>query len=207
MRLLCQRLASISLAFRLPSTSTIAFSPLSISETDAVNLTRKSLTTSQRLYSSKDSQNNNIDQAQVMSAEGENDEVAAAKQAAAAYKMSSEDKAGPATVFDKLLSGEWDSDKVYEDDKAFAFRDISPQAPVHILVIPKVRDGLVQLSKARSDQKELLGHLMYVAQEVGKKECPKGFRIVINDGEHGAQSVYHLHLHVLGGRQLKWPPG
>jgi len=142
-----------------------------------------------------------------MSTESTNDEVAAAKEAAAAYKLSSEDKAGPATVFDKILSGEWGSDKVYEDDKALAFRDISPQAPVHILVIPKVRDGLVQLSKARSDQKDILGHLMYVAQEVGKKECPKGFRVVINDGEHGAQSVYHLHLHVLGGRQLNWPPG
>ena len=135
------------------------------------------------------------------------DEVAAAKEAAKTYDMSSTDNAGPDTVFDKLLSGEWPSEKVYEDDRAFAFRDITPQAPVHILVIPKKRDGLVSLSKARGDQKELLGHLMYVAQEVGKKECPKGFRIVVNDGEEGAQSVFHLHLHVLGGRQMNWPPG
>ena len=85
--------------------------------------------------------------------------------------------------------------------------DINPQAPVHIIVIPKHRDGLTKLSNAREDQKEILGHLMYVAQSVGKKECPDGFRIVINDGEHGAQSVYHLHLHVLGGRQMLWPPG
>jgi histidine triad (HIT) family protein len=135
------------------------------------------------------------------------DEVAAAKEAAKNYDLSSTDQAGPDTVFDKLLSGEWPSDKVYEDDRAFAFRDVSPQAPVHILVIPKKRDGLVALSKAREDQKDLLGHLMYVAQEVGKKECPKGFRIIINDGEEGAQSVFHLHLHIMGGRQMNWPPG
>lgn len=122
-------------------------------------------------------------------------------------KPSVEDGAGPTTIFDKLLSGEIPSDKVYEDDKAFAFRDINPQAPVHILVIPKFRDGLTQLSKAREDQKDILGHLMYVAQEIGKKECPEGFRVVINDGQHGQQTVFHLHLHVLGGRQLNWPPG
>lgn len=151
----------------------------------------------------------------------QDDEVSKAKAAAAAASQqqqqqqqqsssissSHQDGAGPNTVFDKLLSGEWPTDKVYEDEKAFAFRDVNPQAPVHILVIPKHRDGLVSLSKAREDQKELLGHLMYVAQEVGKQECPNGFRIVINDGEHGAQSVYHLHLHVLGGRQMRWPPG
>ena len=134
------------------------------------------------------------------------DEVAKAKEAAKAFDLSSSDGAGPDTVFDKLLSGEWASDKVYEDDKAFAFRDVSPQAPVHILVIPKKRDGLVSLSKAREDQKEILGHLIYVAQEIGKKECPKGFRLVINDGEEGAQSVFHLHIHILGGRQMNWPP-
>ncbi len=135
------------------------------------------------------------------------DEVSKAKQAAKTFKPSDVDGAGPATIFDKLLSGEWPTDKVYEDDQAFAFRDVSPQAPTHILVIPKDRDGLVSLSNAREDQKALLGHLMFVAQEIGKKECPKGFRIVINDGEEGAQSVFHLHLHILGGRQLKWPPG
>mmetsp|Transcript_7116 Transcript_7116/g.16178 ORF Transcript_7116/g.16178 Transcript_7116/m.16178 type:complete len:201 (-) Transcript_7116:161-763(-) len=135
------------------------------------------------------------------------DEVAAAKAAAAEYKSSDNDGAGPATVFDNILSGKWPSDKVHEDDLALAFRDITPQAPVHIVVIPKNRDGLTKLSNAREDQKDILGHLMYVAQSVGKKECPDGFRIVINDGEHGAQSVYHLHLHVLGGRQLGWPPG
>ena len=135
------------------------------------------------------------------------DEVSKAKEAAKVFDLSSSDGAGPDTIFDKLLSGEWPTDKVYEDDRAFAFRDVSPQAPIHILVIPKNRDGLVSLSTARENQKELLGHLMFVAQEIGKKECPKGFRIVINDGEQGAQSVFHLHLHILGGRQMNWPPG
>ena len=135
------------------------------------------------------------------------DEEKAAKEAAKAYVSSDTDKAGPATIFDKILSGEWSSKKVFEDDLCLAFRDVSPQAPTHVLVIPKQRDGLTKLSNAREDQKQILGHLMYVAQEVGKKECPKGFRIVINDGEDGCQSVYHLHLHVLGGRQMKWPPG
>jgi histidine triad (HIT) family protein len=135
------------------------------------------------------------------------DEVSKAKEAAAAYESSEKDGAGPTTVFDKILSGEWSSDKVYEDDKALAFRDINPQAPVHIILIPKHRDGLTKLSNAREDQKELLGHLLYVAKEVGKKECPDGFRLVVNDGKDGAQSVYHLHLHILGGRQMGWPPG
>jgi histidine triad (HIT) family protein len=138
----------------------------------------------------------------VLAMASEGDEVAKAKAAAA-----DPSDGGAPTVFDKLLSGEWSSDKVHEDDKCLAFRDINPQGPVHIVVIPKNRDGLTQLSKAREDQKDILGHLLYVAQDVGKKECPSGFRLVINDGEHGAQSVYHLHIHVIGGRQMGWPPG
>lgn len=114
---------------------------------------------------------------------------------------------GEPTVFDKILSKEWDSTKVYEDDLCYAFKDISPQAPTHVVLIPKKRDGLTQLSNAREDQKDILGHLMFVASQVGKQECPNGFRIVINDGKDGAQSVYHLHLHILGGRQMSWPPG
>lgn len=123
------------------------------------------------------------------------DEVEKAKQQAAVASS------GP-TVFDKILSGEWSSDKVYEDDKCLAFFDINPQAPVHIILIPKTRGNLTQLSLASSNDKELLGHLLYVAQLVEKEHCEKGFRIVINDGQHGAQSVYHLHLHILGGRQM-----
>ena len=118
-----------------------------------------------------------------------------------------QDKDAPPTVFDKILSGEWSSDKVYEDDTCFAFCDINPQAPVHIILIPKVRNGLTQLSKARVDQEGLLGHLLYISQQIGQQECPNGFRIVINDGKDGAQSVHHVHLHILGGRQMTWPPG
>eukprot|EP00550_Attheya_septentrionalis_P001569 CAMPEP_0198292918 /NCGR_PEP_ID=MMETSP1449-20131203/14745_1 /TAXON_ID=420275 /ORGANISM="Attheya septentrionalis, Strain CCMP2084" /LENGTH=142 /DNA_ID=CAMNT_0043992277 /DNA_START=280 /DNA_END=708 /DNA_ORIENTATION=+ len=142
-----------------------------------------------------------------MASSGASDEVKKAQEAAAAYQSSDLDGAGPATVFDKILSGEWSSNKVFEDERCLAFRDVNPQSPTHILLIPKERDGLTQLSKARPDHKELLGHLLYVAQEVGTKECPDGFRIVINDGKDGAQSVYHLHLHILGGRQMQWPPG
>ncbi len=126
------------------------------------------------------------------------------KAAAAAIKVAD---GAPPTVFDKIISGEWSSDKIHEDELCLAFRDINPQAPIHFLVIPKNRDGLTQLSKARDDQKALLGHLMYVAQQLGQKECPEGFRVTINDGKDGAQSVYHLHLHVMGGRQMAWPPG
>eukprot|EP00985_Skeletonema_marinoi_P004692 scaffold2034_cov127-Skeletonema_marinoi.AAC.3 len=135
------------------------------------------------------------------------DEVAAAKAAAAEYKSSDADGAGPETAFDNILSGKWPSTKVYEDSTVLAFRDINPQAPTHIIVIPKRRDGLTKLSNAREDQEGILGHLLFVAQSVGRKECPEGFRVVVNDGEQGAQSVYHLHLHVLGGRQMGWPPG
>eukprot|EP00607_Mallomonas_marina_P010400 CAMPEP_0182422018 /NCGR_PEP_ID=MMETSP1167-20130531/7607_1 /TAXON_ID=2988 /ORGANISM="Mallomonas Sp, Strain CCMP3275" /LENGTH=140 /DNA_ID=CAMNT_0024599719 /DNA_START=183 /DNA_END=605 /DNA_ORIENTATION=+ len=113
------------------------------------------------------------------------------------------------TFFDKLVSKEIPSTIIYEDDQCMAFRDINPQAPVHFLVIPKNKDGLNRLSNAREDQSMLLGHLLYTAQKVAKQEGlqPGGFRVVINDGAEGCQSVYHLHLHVIGGRQLGWPPG
>lgn len=101
-----------------------------------------------------------------------NDEVAKAQEAAEAYEASDKDGAGPATIFDKILSKEWNSDKVYEDETVYAFRDINPQAPTHIIVIPKQRDGLVKLSNAREDQEEKLGHLLFVAQQIGKAECP-----------------------------------
>lgn len=113
------------------------------------------------------------------------------------------------TFFDKLVSKEIPSKIIYEDDLCQAFRDINPQGPVHFLVIPKNKDGLNRLSNAREDQKGLLGHLMYTAQLVARQEglVPGGFRLVINDGPDGAQSVYHLHIHIIGGRQMTWPPG
>ena len=189
-----------------------AFTPLLISSYNSSNSALFSLRLFSTNSNNSDDISTNSNTKPIMSSEKKViDESTVEKQdgesAVSGYKISSEDNAGPATVVDKILSGEWSSNKVYEDDKAFAFRDINPQAPVHILVIPKHRDGLVQLSMARSDQKDLLGHLMYVAQEVGKKECPNGFRVVINDGGDGQQTVFHLHLHILGGRQLTWPPG
>ncbi|PHT96768.1 Histidine triad nucleotide-binding protein 2, mitochondrial [Capsicum chinense] len=113
------------------------------------------------------------------------------------------------TIFDKIIKKEIPADIVYEDDKVLAFRDINPQAPVHILLIPKVRDGLTGLSKAEEKHCEILGQLLYTAKLVAKQEglLENGFRLVINDGPSGCQSVYHLHLHLLGGRQMNWPPG
>ncbi|RVX02678.1 14 kDa zinc-binding protein [Vitis vinifera] len=97
---------------------------------------------------------------------------------------------------------------VYEDEKVLAFRDVNPQAPVHVLVIPKLRDGLTQLGKAEVRHEQILGQLLYAARLVAEKEgILDGFRVVINSGPDACQSVYHLHLHVLGGRQMKWPPG
>ncbi|XP_012227907.1 adenosine 5'-monophosphoramidase HINT1 [Linepithema humile] len=113
---------------------------------------------------------------------------------------------GGDTIFGKILRKEIPCNFIYEDSQCVAFEDVNPQAPVHFLVIP--RKPIPQLSKAQDEDEALLGHLMYVAQKVAKqKDLKNGFRLVINDGKHGAQSVYHLHLHVLGGRQLQWPPG
>ncbi|MGK3744758.1 MAG: histidine triad (HIT) family protein [Bacillariaceae sp.] len=119
------------------------------------------------------------------------DEVQKAKEAAAS---AGDGDGQPLTIFDKIISGDIPATIIHDDELCLAFRDVNPVSPIHFLVIPKNRDGLTQLSKAREDQKELLGHLTYVAQKLGQKECPDGFRIVINDGKDGAQSVYHLHI-------------
>ncbi|KAH7513158.1 hypothetical protein FEM48_Zijuj12G0166900 [Ziziphus jujuba var. spinosa] len=112
------------------------------------------------------------------------------------------------TIFDKIINKEIPSKVVFEDDQVLAFRDISPQAPTHILIIPKVKDGLTGLSKAEERHIDILGRLLYTAKLIAKQEgLDDGFRIVINDGPDGCQSVYHIHLHLLGGRQLNWPPG
>eukprot|EP01035_Chromulina_nebulosa_P021178 gene21178-27438_t len=113
------------------------------------------------------------------------------------------------TFFDKIVSKEIPANIIYEDDLSLAFRDINPQGPVHFLVIPKNKNGLNRLSNANEDHKPLLGHLLYTAQLVARQEglVEGGYRLVINDGKNGAQSVYHLHIHVIGGRQLNWPPG
>ncbi|KAH8071437.1 hypothetical protein JL721_4415 [Aureococcus anophagefferens] len=114
-----------------------------------------------------------------------------------------------ATIFDKILAGDIPSDKVYEDDLCYAFRDINPVAPTHVLLIPKVRSGLTQLRHASPDQAALLGHLMSkvgaVAAAAGLGDA--GYRLVVNDGADACQTVFHLHLHIIGGRELAWPPG
>lgn len=112
------------------------------------------------------------------------------------------------TFFDKIVNKEIPAAIIHEDELCIAFRDINPQGPVHFLVIPKNKDGLNKLSNAEPRHKALLGHLLYTAAEVARKEgLADGYRTVINDGKDGAQSVYHLHVHVIGGRQLTWPPG
>ncbi|XP_065187500.1 adenosine 5'-monophosphoramidase HINT1-like [Sycon ciliatum] len=111
------------------------------------------------------------------------------------------------TIFGKISRGEIPCKFVYEDDTALAFDDLAPQAPVHFLVIP--RKPIAQLSKATDEDEALLGHLLTVARKVAVQKGldADGYRVVINNGKNGAQSVYHLHLHVLGGRQMSWPPG
>jgi histidine triad (HIT) family protein len=110
------------------------------------------------------------------------------------------------TIFTKIIRKEIPADIVYEDDLAIAFRDIVPQAPTHILVIPK--QPIVSLATATDNDRDLLGHLLsvvrIVAQQAGLTE---GYRTVINTGDDGGQTVYHLHIHLLGGRSLAWPPG
>ena len=113
------------------------------------------------------------------------------------------------TIFDKIVRKEIPATIIYEDDKCLAFRDIAPVAKVHFLVIPKDRDGLTGLSKAEDRHAALLGHMMVAAAKTAEQEGmgQSGYRLVINEGKHGCQSVYHLHIHVIGGQQLSWPPG
>ncbi|UBF27331.1 histidine triad nucleotide-binding protein [Kovacikia minuta CCNUW1] len=110
------------------------------------------------------------------------------------------------TIFSKIIRKEIPADIVYEDNLAIAFRDVNPQAPVHILVIPK--QPIAQLSDAESKDHALMGHLLLTAKRVAEQEgLTNGYRLVINTGSDGGQTVYHLHLHILGGRQMSWPPG
>ena len=112
------------------------------------------------------------------------------------------------TIFGKIARKEIKADIVHEDDICLGFRDVNPQAPVHIVLIPKNHHGLTQLRKAGTEHKDLLGHLMVTAADIARKEkLDDGWRLVINDGKNGGQSVYHLHIHILGGRQMQWPPG
>ena len=110
------------------------------------------------------------------------------------------------TLFEKILEGEIPSELIYQDDLCGAFKDINPQAPTHILIVP--RKPIPAISDITPDDEPLIGHLYFVAQKIARDQClTQGFRLVINDGEHGQQSVPHIHVHLIGGRQLTWPPG
>ena len=111
------------------------------------------------------------------------------------------------TLFEKIIARQIPAQIVYETDDLIAFRDISPQAPTHILVVPK--KVIPRIAEAKSEDALLLGKLLLGAQEVARQFglYAKGFRVVINNGPDAGESVPHLHIHVLGGRQLQWPPG
>ena len=110
------------------------------------------------------------------------------------------------TLFEKIIAREIPADIVFEDDQSLAFRDINPQAPMHILVIPK--KPIPKVSDAAPDDAELLGHLLVVAADVAKTEgYGDAFRLAVNNGADAGQTVFHLHVHVLGGRAFTWPPG
>ncbi len=109
-------------------------------------------------------------------------------------------------LFCKIIAGQIPAKKVYEDDKVFAFQDINPQAPVHVLIIP--RKHIPGLKEAAEADAEIIGYCQLVAAKLGKQyNVEEGYRTVYNVGPKSGQSVFHLHLHMLGGRDLTWPPG
>lgn len=110
------------------------------------------------------------------------------------------------TIFDKIINKEIPSDIVYEDDICLAFKDVNPQAPIHILIIPK--KPIAKVSDAEKVDQNILGHLLIksgvIAEQLGVKDA---FRLVVNNGEDAGQTVFHLHIHLLAGRGFNWPPG
>ena len=110
------------------------------------------------------------------------------------------------TLFAKIIDRQIPADIVYEDDLCLAFRDINPQAPVHVLLVPK--KPLDMLTSAQAEDQALLGHLLLAAGQIARQlKIDGAFRTVINTGEQGGQAVFHLHIHILGGRRFRWPPG
>ena len=110
------------------------------------------------------------------------------------------------TIFSKVIRREVPADIVYEDELCLAFRDINPQAPTHVLLIPKKE--IDSLTSADGADQALLGHLMLAAAKVARQlGVGDAFRLVVNNGAEAGQSVFHLHLHILAGRKLRWPPG
>ena len=110
------------------------------------------------------------------------------------------------TIFDRIINREIPADIVHEDDQCLAFRDINPQAPVHILVIPK--KTIATINDLDEADEQAVGHLYTVAAKIAKEEgiAEDGYRTVMNCNDHGGQSVYHIHLHLIGGKPLGWPP-
>lgn len=112
----------------------------------------------------------------------------------------------PKTIFQRIIDREIPAKIAHEDDRCIAIHDIQPQAPVHVLVIPKKL--IARVAEAQEEDQALLGHLLLTAAALAKSlGLAQGFRLVINNGPHGGESVPHLHVHVLGQRQLAWPPG
>lgn len=109
-------------------------------------------------------------------------------------------------LFCKIINRQMDADIVYEDDKCTVIKDINPQAPVHLLILP--RKHIPSLREAGDEDKEILGYLLRIASNIALEQgLEDGFRVVINDGARAGQSIFHLHIHLLGGRVMKWPPG
>jgi histidine triad (HIT) family protein len=109
-------------------------------------------------------------------------------------------------LFCKIVDGSIPSTAVYQDEVCYAFADIHPQAPVHVLIVP--REHINSLAEANAGHRSMLGHLVWVAAEIARtKGLSKGYRVVVNTGENGGQTVDHLHVHLLGDRPLSWPPG
>lgn len=110
-------------------------------------------------------------------------------------------------LFCKIIEGEIPSDKVYENEHIFAFRDIDPKAPTHILIIPK--EHIATTNDLNESHKSIIGEIMLTAKQLAEEEgiAESGYRTVFNCNKDGGQAVYHIHLHLLGGRQMGWPPG
>lgn len=112
----------------------------------------------------------------------------------------------PDCIFCRIIRGEAPARKVYEDERVFVFEDINPQAPTHVLIIPKKH--IVGLKEAQREDAEIIGYLHLVAAQIARQRgIEDGYRTVFNVGPRAGQSVFHLHLHLLGGRLLRWPPG
>ena len=110
------------------------------------------------------------------------------------------------TIFKKIIDGEIKADVIYEDERCLAFRDVSPKAPTHVLVIPK--QEIPSLREITEADESLVGHLLVICSKLAKQlSLDNGYRVVINSGDDGGQTVFHLHLHLMGGRALGWPPG